>query len=101
MLSPTNQTYTTNNLVLNVTGGAISADAYIPVLSYSLDGGQRVLVPITLMKPEGLGLTFQRVISGSIALPLLSNGSHILVLFGDLGFESRRGKVTVYFEVQA
>jgi len=101
MFSPANQTYTTNNLILNVTGGAISSDAYTPILSYSLDGGQRVLVPITLTKPEGLGLTFQRVISGLIALPPLSNGSHVLVLFGDLGFESRRGKVTVYFAVQA
>jgi hypothetical protein len=101
MFSPANQTYTTNNLILNVTGGAISGDAYVPVLSYSLDGGQRVPVPITLTKPEGLGLTFQRVKSGSVVLPPLSNGSHVVVLYGDLGFDSRRGKITVYFEVQA
>ena len=100
ILSPANQTYTTNNLILNVTGGVISGDSYLPYLSYSLNGGQRVLVPITLTKPEVLAFTFQRVISGSIALPPLSNGSHVIVLYGDLGFDSRKGKVTVYFDVE-
>lgn len=98
ILSPANQTYTTNILTLNVSGGVIAGDPY---LSYSLDGGPRVPVPITLTKPEGFGLTFQQVISGSVVLPPLANGSHVIVLYGDLGFDSRKGKVTVYFEVQA
>lgn len=101
MFSPANQTYTTNNLILNVTGGVISGDSYLPYLSYSLDGGPRIPVPITLTKPEGLTLTFQRIISGSVVLLPLSNGIHILVLYGDLGFDSRKGKVTVYFDVEA
>jgi len=99
MLSPVNQTYTTNNLTLSVSGGIVISVQ--PQVSYSLDGGPRVPVPIELKKPEGLGLTMQQSISGSVVLPPLSNGSHVVVLYGDLGFDSLRGKITVYFEVQA
>jgi hypothetical protein len=99
MLSPTNQTYVGSDLTLSVSGGIVINSNLS--LSYSLDGGSRVPIPIELKTPEGLGLTMQQSISGSVPLPSLSNGSHVIVVFGDLGFNSLRGKITVCFEVQA
>jgi len=95
MLSPSNQTFTTNNVALTVSGGIVINVQ--PSLSYSIDGGPRT--PITV---ELTNVTMaQKSISGSITLTQLANGSHVIVLYGDLGFDSRRGKITVCFEVQA
>ena len=99
MISPTNQTYNTNNLSINVIGVIIAVGN--PYLSYSLDGGPRQPIAIGLKKPEGLEVTMQRQISGSVTLPPLTNGTHVIVLFADLGFDSRKAKETVYFEVEA
>jgi hypothetical protein len=98
MISPTNQTYNTNNLTINVIGIIIVGSPY---LSYSLDGGPRQPIAIELKKPEGLEVTIQRQIFGSVALPPLANGAHVIVLFADLGFDSRKSKETIYFDVEA
>jgi hypothetical protein len=92
IVSPTNQTYNTNSLFLNVSGVIVAGS---PSLSYSLDEGPRTPITLELKK-----LTMIQVsISGSVALPPLANGSHVIVLYGDLSIESRRGKVTVYFDI--
>jgi hypothetical protein len=95
--SPTNQTYNTTSLTLNVMGTIIVG--WKPTIDYSLDGGPRTQVPVELTP---LGTTekpsFQIRITGSVALPPLANGSHVIVLYGDLG--SQRCKATVYFEVE-
>jgi hypothetical protein len=96
IISPTNRTYTTGTLTLSV-GGVIIAGS--PYLSYSLDGGPRI--PITLEVKKVSESMMQRSMSGSIALPPLTNGSHVIVLFADLGVESRKGKQTIYFDVAA
>ena len=95
--SPTNQTYNTNSLMLNVNGTTLVG---VSVLAdYSLDGGLRT--PITLqLTPLGTAdkPSFQMRIAGSVALPPLDNGSHVVVMYGSLG--STIGKVTVYFDVE-
>jgi hypothetical protein len=92
IVSPTNQTYNTNSLFLNVSGVIVAGS---PSLSYSLDEGPRTPITLELKK-----LTMIQVsISGSVALPPLANGSHVIVLYGDLSIESRRGKVMVYFDI--
>jgi hypothetical protein len=97
-LSPLNQTYTTNSLTVSVGGVIIAGNPY---LAYSLDGAPRKPIPIQLKKPEGLNVTMQRQMSGSVTLPPLANGAHVIVLFADLGVEGRKGKETVYFDVEA
>jgi hypothetical protein len=97
ILSPTNQTYNTSSVLLNV-GGEIIAGG--PYLAYSLDGGPRI--PITIeLKPfdPSFHKSFQIAITGSVAPPSSANGPHVIVVYGDLSLESRRSKVTVYFEV--
>jgi hypothetical protein len=95
--SPTNQTYSTNLLTLNVVGTIIVG--WKPTIDYSIDGGPRIPIIVEL---SPLGTTdkpsLQIRITGSVALPPLANGSHFIVLYGDLG--SQRCKATVYFEVE-
>ena len=95
--SPTNQTYNTNSLLLNVNGSTLVG---IHVFAdYSLDGGPRI--PITLeLTPLGTAdkPSFQVRIAGSVALPPLDNGSHVVVMYGALG--SKMGKVTVNFDIE-
>ncbi len=96
IVSPTNGTYTSNTLTLKVGGTIIAGNPY---LSFSLDGGPRTPVPIEVKKvAESM---MQRSISGSVALLTLSDGAHTLVLFADLGLDSRKGKETIYFDVEA
>lgn len=72
-----------------------------PYLSYSLDGGPRIPMKIELEKVTIENVTLmQRSISGSVVLPQLANGSHVIVLYADLGVESRKGKETVYFDIE-
>jgi hypothetical protein len=93
--SPTNQTYHTASVMLNVAGGMIIRTS--PSISYSLDGSQLISLTVELTKVSIL----QTFMSASTSLPNLANGSHVIVVYGDLGFESRKAKVTVNFEVQA
>ena len=94
ILSPTNQTYNTTTLTLNVSGGIVIATN--PSLSYSLDGSPRIPITLELTK---VSMT-QTSVSASASLPNLANGSHVIVVYGDLGFESRKARVTVNFEVK-
>lgn len=91
--SPTNQTYNTNSLLLNVSGTILVG--MTPSLAYSLDGGPRVPIPIELKQTTMMQVS----ISGSVALSPLANGSHVIVVYGDLIADAKRSKVTVYFEV--
>jgi len=95
VLSPTNQTYNITTLTLNVSGGLVITTN--PSLSYSLDGGSRVPLTVDMTKIS----MAQTSISASTSLTNLANGSHVLVVYGDLGFESRKAKITVNFEVLA
>ena len=94
--SPTNQTYNTSTLTLKVGGGLIINAT--PSLSYSLDGGQRV--PLTL-EMTTWSILQPSSMTASAPLTNLTNGTHVIVVYGDLGFESRRAKITINFEVQA
>lgn len=95
VLSLTNQTYNITTLTLNVSGGLVITTN--PSLSYSLDGGSRVPLTVELTKIS----MAQTSISASTSLTNLANGSHVLVVYGDLGFESRKAKITVNFEILA
>ena len=95
VLSPTNQTYNITTLTLNVSGGLVIATT--PSLSYSLDGGSRVPLTVELTKIS----MAQTSISASTSLTNLANGSHVLIVYGDLGFESRKAKIIVNFEILA
>ena len=80
LTSPTNQTYNTNSLMLNVSGTILAG--WQPCADYSLDGGPRIpinleLTPLgTTQKPS-----FQIRVTGSAALASLDNGSHIVVVY--------------------
>ncbi len=95
--SPKNQTYNTNVLWLSVSGTFMACS---PSVSYSLDGGPQIPFALEL-KPLGTSTrpSFQVSITGSVALPPLSNGSHVIVVYGDLA--SKKGKITVFFEIQS
>jgi hypothetical protein len=101
--SPANQTYNANSLILNVSGAAL---VYSPSISYSLDGGPRLPITVELKAsdPPFHGtpitfppITFQQSFIGSAVLPQLANGSHVIIVYGDLA--SRLSKYTIYFEV--
>jgi hypothetical protein len=97
IISPNNQTYDTSALFLNVSANTLAPIAKDASLSYSLDGGPRIPIALELKQSTKI----QASISSSVALPPLANGSHIIVLYGDFPSVSKRGKVTVYFDIEA
>lgn len=92
--SPTNQTYNVTTILLNVSGNTIAGS---PLLSYGLDGSPPVLMSLASTKVSMAQTAFY----SSVSLQNLAIGSHVIVVYGDLGFESRRAKITINFEVQA
>ena len=92
--SPTNQNYNVTTILLSVSGNIVSTG--IPFLMYSLDGSPPTPMTLATSKVS----TAQTSMYASTLLQNLANGSHVIVVYGDLGFESRKAKVTVNFEIQ-
>lgn len=97
--SPSNKTYNSNTLTLYVTGQVIVGSNVELLMTYSLDGQERLPIPIET-KPSHPGLTFVGVINGSVTLTQLSEGSHSVTVFGDLEANGPHlAQATVYFTV--
>jgi hypothetical protein len=97
--SPSNTTYNFNTLTLCVTGQVIVGSNVELLMTYSLDGQERLPIPIET-KPSGPGLNFVGVFNGSVTLPQLSEGSHSITVFGDLEANGPHlAQATVYFTV--
>ena len=97
--SPSNKTYNSNTLTLYVTGQVIVGSNVELLMTYSLDGQERLPIPIET-QPSGPGLTFVGVIKGSVTLTQLSEGSHSITVFGDLEANGPHlAQATVYFTV--
>ena len=95
--SPTNITYTSNLLTLNVTVHALTPPfIYSYVMVYSVDGGDNATIPLvtthepveaTRTYPNGTTITVNATlfvpykIAGCVALPELSEGSHSVTVY--------------------
>jgi hypothetical protein len=99
--SPSNRTYSSNILNLNVTGQMIRASNVELFMNYSLDGQDSVPIPV-LVQPRALDDQYIGVISGLVALPKLSEGSHSITVFGDIEANGRSdlAQATVNFTIQ-
>jgi hypothetical protein len=95
--SPSSSVYSTNPVTLSVTGHVIVGSNVELIMNYSLDGQERLPLPVVVQPQEG----FVGVITGSLTLPNLSDGSHSITVFGDLEANGPNlAQATVYFTVQ-
>jgi hypothetical protein len=74
LLSPLTQTYNTNPVTFNITFN-MGVQTHI---NYSLDGVYSGDIPLKYL--TGTEIIFINVYSGSVTLPMLSNGSHCLTI---------------------
>jgi len=98
--SPSNKTYISNNVILQITGFVIGGRNIDLSLSYSVDGQEKVALPIDPEPPED-HYSFIGHYSKSIAIAGLSDGRHWIVVFGDLKFNgvSDLCESIVYFTI--
>ncbi len=95
--SPSNRTYISNLLTLNVTITAIVASNIRISMTYSLDGMINNTIPLITHSREN---SFQATITGSVILPALSYGSHNVTVFAEHTINNELvhlDKNTVYF----
>jgi hypothetical protein len=100
IISPTNTTYNSNILNLNVTGRIIAVNTRL-TMNYSLDGQNPIPFPIQTYIPNP---DFQYIgaINGSIILPQLTNGPHNLTAYADLeAAGTHLAQATVWFTINA
>lgn len=91
IFSPTNTTYTTNNLPLNITAKrSFSPEYYNTQLKYNIDDGENISIPIiTTFVDRSIPdtmfsyLASYKLFSGTIALPELPQGAYNLTVFGE------------------
>jgi hypothetical protein len=82
-----------------VTGQVIVGSNVELRLTYSLDGQESLPFPIVIKQGHDWDL-FTGVITGSITLPHLSEGSHSITVFGDLeAISPHLAQATVYFTI--
>ena len=100
IMSPSNKTYISNRVILQVTGFVIGGKNINLSLSYSVDGHEKVPLPIDPKPPED-HYSFIGHYSKSITITGLSDGIHWIVVFGDLKFNgvSDFSECIVYFTV--
>ena len=115
IFSPTNTTYTSNTLLLNVTAKrGFSPNEYNSQLKYSLNGAENVTIPSTstFVDMSIPGTTFSylasyTLISGEIALPKLPEGTNSLTVYGEYNraegvdpkYPNMRDIQTIYFTI--
>jgi hypothetical protein len=106
IVSPANFTYASQSLALNITFKSfLDAKGANIKVTYSLDGKANVTVE-TKSTPVPMGIQSYYIINGSALIADLSDGSHILTVYGryeyptstnNIGVDSR----TVYFTVNS
>ena len=79
--SPSNRTYTSRVLILNVSFGGLVGATINHSLTYSLDGIYSGPIPLTPHYPEKL--SFQGSFTGTLILPELPKGSHSITIFAE------------------
>ncbi|MFC1487703.1 hypothetical protein ACFLRN_08470 [Thermoproteota archaeon] len=115
IISPTNITYTSNILILNVSTTYLLGPDYAN-LCYSIDGKNNITIPLTgTQEPREITRTYENgtivvinstlnvpfILNGEATLSGLSEGSHNLVVYGnytantDIGYDDCR----VYFTI--
>jgi hypothetical protein len=97
--SPTNTTYNSNILNLNVTGKVIVGSNVRLILNYSLDGQEPIHLPLQT-NPAHPEDPFIGAINASVILSDLSEGSHSIAVFGDLEANGPHlAQATIFFTV--
>jgi hypothetical protein len=81
--SPVNTTYNSDIITLNIGGQVIRAANIELFMNYSIDGQESLLFPV-VEQPRSLNDQYVGIITGTINLEKLSEGSHIITVFGDL-----------------
>jgi hypothetical protein len=95
--SPLDSTYSTNPVTLSVNGQVIVGSNVHLIMTYSLDGQERLPLPVVAAQLQGFAETFY----GVITLPELSVGLHSITVFGDLEANGQNlAQDTVSFSVQ-
>jgi N-acetylneuraminic acid mutarotase len=78
IISPINRTYSSNMLTLNIsTVAMVAANIYVS-MTYSLDEKENQSIPLTTNARQN---SFQAIITGSVALPTLSEGEHKIMVY--------------------
>lgn len=98
--SPSNITYTSDLITLNVTDSALYGTKAEMV--YSIDGKNNVTIPLVTSRMEGSpGPIFPITIVGVVALPKLPEGAHSLTVYATFQFSRFTGfdNRTVYFTI--
>lgn len=91
IFSPANTTYTSDNLLLNVTAKRnFSPDYYNTQLKYSLNSAENITIPIattfvdmSIPQTTFSWLASYTLFSGQIALPKLPEGTYCLTVYGE------------------
>jgi hypothetical protein len=81
--SPVNTTYNSDVLTLNISGQVIHAANIELFMNYSIDGQDSLLFPV-IEQPRSLNDQYVGILTGTINLEKLSEGSHSITVFGDL-----------------
>ena len=98
--SPCNMTYTSNRVVLWVTGFVFGAKNIDLSLSYSVDDKGKIPLPIDPKPPED-HFSFIGHYSKSVTVTNLCDGTHWIIVFGSLKVNnlSEFGESIVYFTI--
>jgi hypothetical protein len=98
--APSNATYNSDVLSLNVTGSAAVASNVRLIMTYSIDGQEPL--PLPVMRWQQNPTPPAAAINGSIILPQLTNGAHSITVYGDLELNGTHlAQATVYFTVSS
>ncbi|MGA3111232.1 MAG: hypothetical protein ABSE15_04275 [Candidatus Bathyarchaeia archaeon] len=96
---PSNATYASDMLTLEVSGRVMMANNIELTINYSLDGQEPLPIHVEI-EPANPGDILIGAVNGSVALPHLSEGSHYITIFGDLEANgSHLTQITVRFVV--
>jgi hypothetical protein len=98
--SPSNTTYDSSTLTIDVSGQVGVGRNLQLSMTYSLDGQESLPFPVVTKQAHDWD-PFIGVISGSVTITHLSEGSHSITVSGNLQFNSspNLAQVTVYFTI--
>jgi hypothetical protein len=97
IVSPSNTTYSSTTLNLDISGQVIMGSNVYLLVNYSLDGHEPLPITIETQPPSG---HIYVEVNGTVTLSQLSEGSHSITVFGDLEANgSHLAQATVYFTV--
>lgn len=103
IISPTNTTYSHGPLTLEISHTAFVGNPVNFSMAYSLDGKNNETIPITikLVEPK----PFVDIITGSVTLPELSEGSHRIIVYEKCDYSNNNphvqpfpGTITQFYE---